>query len=189
MTTEPLAFIGLGNPGPEYALTRHNIGFMAIDHLISSHNFTALKKEKRIVEHGRYSLNGAQIILAKPSTFMNLSGQAIAWVAQFYKIPAENIWVLYDDVALPFGQIRIRKNGSAGGHNGMKSIISVLGPDFPRLRFGILPDHPVSDLSNYVLGRFTKPELKTLDPVIDKIPEIVETLLSVGIDQAMNKFN
>lgn len=183
------AFIGLGNPGKEYELTRHNVGFMAIDQLIASAGGSALKRERGVVEHGRYSVEGTAVVLAKPLTYMNLSGQAIAWVAQFYKIPTENIFILYDDVALPFGKVRLRKNGSAGGHNGMKSIISVLGPDFPRLRVGILPDHPVSDLSNYVLGRFTKVELKALEPVLGNVPTLISTILSQGIDLAMTRVN
>ena len=183
------AFIGLGNPGKEYELTRHNVGFMAINRLMAAAGGATLKRERGVVEHGRYSIEGAAVVLAKPLTYMNLSGQAIAWVAQFYKIPAENIFILYDDIALPFGKIRLRKNGSAGGHNGMKSIIGVLGQDFPRLRFGILPEHPVSDLSNFVLGRFTKTELKALEPVLDQIPPIIATILSQGIDLAMTRVN
>lgn len=189
METHPLAFIGLGNPGPEYTLTRHNVGFMAIDQLIASNKLSTLKRARGVVEHGRYTIDGQSVVLAKPLTFMNLSGQAVQWISHFYKIPAENICVLYDDVALPLGQIRLRKNGSAGGHNGMKSIISVLGPDFPRLRFGILPDHPVADLSNYVLGRFTKSELKMIDPLIEQLPHIISTIIAEGADHAMNKYN
>ena len=183
------AIIGLGNPGKDYALTRHNVGFMAIDHLVDTLGVAALKQECSLVQHGRCDIEGQAVVFAKPLTFMNLSGRAIAWVAQFYKIPPEKILVIYDDVARPFGSLRLRKKGSSGGHNGMKSIIEVLGTQFPRLRVGIAPDHPISDLSSYVLGRFTLAEQHALKDVLAEIPNVLSTLLVQGIDRAMTQIN
>jgi PTH1 family peptidyl-tRNA hydrolase len=189
MTIAPIAFIGLGNPGPQYDVTRHNIGYLAIDQLMDAWGVSTMKTQKGLVKHERIDRNGTAVILAKPLTYMNQSGQGVAWVTQYYKIPPENCWIIYDDVDLPLGTLRIRKSGSAGTHNGMRSIVAHIGSSFPRIRLGIQPGHPVSDLSSYVLGRWTKGDLSIVEPVLTGIHAIVDTILSDGIDAAMNRYN
>ncbi len=184
-----LLIVGLGNPGNNYALTRHNIGYMVVDKLASQCGTGKYKVERGICEHTTISIEGTKVYLMKPLTFMNNSGQAVNWIQTFYKIPTEDILVIYDDIAIAFGLLRLRKNGSAGGHNGLKSIIEHIGQDFARLRLGILPEHPVGNLANFVLDNFNKTELQQVKATLDLMPEVISCLLKEGFDKAMNKYN
>jgi PTH1 family peptidyl-tRNA hydrolase len=184
--------VGLGNPGEQYALTRHNSGFMAIDYL---HNFFGCDAFANSRQGDASYCKGVaekeQIILFKPQTFMNLSGKAVQSIAGFYKIPPEEIIVIYDDVSIPFGTMRIRDEGSAGGHNGMKSIIECIGTKaFTRIRLGIKPRIPFPGLlEDYVLGKCSAAELTELTRVIKKLPDALLMIFSQGVKAAMNKFN
>jgi len=178
---------GLGNPGKEYEKTRHNVGFVALDYLAEKMNVKMTKlKFKAIMGEG--VIGGKKCILLKPQTYMNSSGESIRDAAAFYKIPPENIIVIYDDVALEPGKVRIRPSGSAGGHNGMKSIIYLLNSDeFPRIRFGVgAPSH---DMVNHVLGHFSEEDGVSVTRAIKKIDEILETALTRGISEAMSRYN
>lgn len=178
---------GLGNPGKEYEKTRHNVGFIALDVLADKMNVKMGKlKFKSICGEG--IIGGKKCLLMKPQTFMNLSGESIRDAAEFYKIPPENIIVIYDDVALEPGKVRIRPSGSAGGHNGMKSIIYLLNSDnFPRVRFGVgAPSH---DMVNHVLGHFSEEDGVSVTKAVKKIDEITETIIKCGISEAMNRYN
>lgn len=181
---------GLGNPEAKYDNTRHNIGFHAIDVLCEKFNIK-LNKLKFKASFGDGIIGGEKVILAKPQTYMNLSGEAIRDISAFYKIPPENIIVIYDDVSLETGRIRIRTKGSDGGHNGIKSIIYQLSSDkFPRIKLGIgAPPHADFDLADYVLGKFTPDEIKILEPVLIHTADAVECIIKSGIDKAMNKYN
>lgn len=182
--------VGLGNPGAEYEKTRHNAGFMAIDRLCDSlgvkcdrAKFKALVCEATIGE--------ARVLIMKPQTFMNKSGEAISEASRFYKIPAENVIVISDDVSLAVGKLRIRGKGSAGGHNGLKSIIEHLGTqDFPRIKLGVgEKPHPDYDMVDWVLGKFPKADLDSLLKTIDSIPGAVATMVKGDITTAMNSYN
>ncbi len=184
--------VGLGNPGTQYEKTRHNVGFMAVDHLQQHYffeEFRSLDKGKSLMTKGE--IDGEKVILLKPTQFMNLSGIATAAVAQFFKIPRSDIIVIYDDVDIPTGQLRLRTDGSAGGHNGIKSLIEKLGgADFIRLRIGIKPEKSFpGELSDYVLGKFTEDEQAAANQVIDQLPSLIEFLLKEGVQKAMNQFN
>lgn len=181
---------GLGNPESKYDHTRHNIGFHAIDVLCDKYNIR-LNKLKFKACFGDGIIGGEKVILAKPQTYMNLSGESIRDMAAFYKIPTENIIIIFDDISLDTGRMRIRPTGSAGGHNGIKSIIYQLNSDnFPRIKLGIgAPPHSDFDLADYVLGRFTSEEIKTLEPVLLDTADAVECIIKNGIERAMNKYN
>lgn len=181
--------VGLGNPGAKYAGTRHNAGFDALDWAarrwgirVDRARFDALT--------GTGEAAGHKVLLLKPQTFMNLSGQAVGKAAAFYKVPAQNVIVLFDDISLAPGRLRLRKAGSAGGHNGVKSIISQIGQEFPRVKIGVgAKPHPDYDLADWVLSRFTAQERKSLDPAIDRAAEAVETVLKEGIERAASRYN
>ncbi len=190
--THPITHIvaGLGNPGKEYQTTRHNAGFMAIDYIaekcgvkIDRLKFKALIAEAEI--------SGVRVLLMKPETFMNASGEAVAEAASFYKIPPENIIVLHDEISFDTGRFRIRRKGSAGGHNGLKSIIAHLSSDeFPRVKIGVgQKPSPDYDLVDWVLGKFPLENYKQLESQFDPIFSSVELILSDKIDEAMNKFS
>ncbi len=182
--------VGLGNPGDQYALTRHNVGFMFIDRLADRMHIKVTKlKFKGLFGDGM--VDGVRCLLLKPQTFMNLSGESVAEIARFYKIPPQNIIVAFDDVSLNVGELRIRKKGSAGGHNGMKSIIAHLGSeDFPRIKIAIGPKtHPQMDLADFVLGRITGEDEKKLADAIDRGVNAVALMVQGKTDQAMNRFN
>jgi PTH1 family peptidyl-tRNA hydrolase len=197
--------IGLGNPGPKFEKNRHNLGFMAADLLRENlDNFSQWQEQKAnnaLVAEGEIS--GEKILLAKPQTFMNVSGQAVQKIAYFYKIKPQDIWVIHDDFDLPLGMLRISKGASAGGHNGIKSIIETLGTmDFIRLRLGIHPVrkesaasilskvfHEKEPLEKFVLKNFEKNEQKFVEDIIKKNFLAVEDALKEGIEQAMNQFN
>jgi len=178
---------GLGNPGREYEKTRHNVGFVAIDYLAQELGVKLTKlKFKSIC--GDAVIEGEKCLLIKPQTFMNLSGESVREAAEFFKIKPNNIIVLYDDVDLPVGHVRIRPKGSAGGHNGIKSIIYQLqSEDFTRVRFGVgKAEH---DMVNHVLGHFSEEDGLAVSDAVRKAPEIVRTIIKSGAAAAMNNFN
>lgn len=180
--------VGLGNPGPEYAETRHNIGFQVLDALASASN--AVFGVARYGDIAQFRHKGRTFILLKPATFMNLSGKAVRYWMDQENVPAERVLVITDDLALPFGAIRIKPIGGAGGHNGLTSIIELLGSEeFPRLRFGIGSDFPKGRQSEYVLGAWGIEERKGLAERIELASKAVLQFGLLGIDQAMNAFN
>lgn len=179
---------GLGNPGREHSKNRHNVGFMTIDRLAAEHGISLSRvQSKALVGTGRIA--GKQVILAKPQTFMNRSGDAVGPLASYYRIPVENVLVIYDELDIPFGSLRLRQSGGSGGHNGMKSIINHLGNEFPRLRLGIGRPPGRMEPADYVLQDFRGAELETADAMLSEATDAVETFLSEGIDQAMTKHN
>ncbi len=179
--------VGLGNPGREYENTRHNVGFVAIDYLAQQIG-TKLSKIKFKGVYGEGFIGNEKCILLKPQTFMNLSGQSVREAAEFYKIEPQNIIVLYDDVTLEVGKVRIRPSGSAGGHNGMKNIIYLLNTDeFPRIRFGVgAPEH---DLVDHVLGKFSDEDGKSVTRAIKNTEDILNVIFKMGVSEAMSRFN
>ncbi len=182
---------GLGNPGSQYENTRHNAGFMAVRRLAKAHGIEGKGQVKFNAVVGTGSLLGTPVVLAQPTTFMNLSGEAVGRLLHFYQVPPQRLLVIYDDVALPLGKIRVRPRGSAGGHNGMRSIIKVLGgnEDFPRIRIGINIPAGGGGLHHHVLSRFSPDEEKILDDVLDLTVQAVETVVHQGMDEAMTRFN
>ena len=181
--------VGLGNPTKQYEGTRHNVGFETIDR-IAAENQIRVEEKKHKALYGSGYIEGEKVILAKPQTFMNLSGESVRELSDYYKIPAENIIVIYDDISLDVGQLRIRKKGSAGGHNGMKNIISHLGTEvFPRIKVGVGEKPKKYDLADYVLSRFSKEERAIMEEGYQKAVEAVEMILRGEMDEAMNKFN
>lgn len=188
LQTMKYLIIGLGNPGPEYEHTRHNIGFQVLDHLarLAEVRFTPA----RYGDHAEMRHKGRTFILLKPSTFMNLSGKAVRYWMEQENISAERVLVITDDLALPFGAIRIKPAGGAGGHNGLTSIIQLLGSEaFPRLRFGIGSDFARGRQSEYVLGAWNEDERKTLSERIEIAGKAVLQFGLLGVESAMNNFN
>lgn len=181
---------GLGNPDKKYFKTRHNIGFDAIDIIAQKQN-VSLNKAKHKAVYGEFVFGDEKIILAKPQTYMNNSGECIREISSFYKIPYENIIIIYDDVSLPVGKVRIRPKGTDGGHNGIKSIIYQLCDDcFPRIKIGIgQNDNPNMDLADYVLGKFTDNDIDGLKPIMQNIDDIALCIVKQGTAFAMNKYN
>ncbi len=182
--------VGLGNPGDKYEGTRHNAGFMVIDQLaeglkipVQRLKFKALTNTAEIAGH--------KVLLMKPVTYMNLSGEAVGEAAAFYKVPPERILVLSDEVSLAPGKIRVRRSGSAGGHNGLKDIIAHLGTDqFPRIRVGVgQKPHPDYDMADWVLGRFQGEDKKAVEAAVERAAGAVECLIEKGVDQAMSRYN
>lgn len=182
--------VGLGNPGREYEETRHNFGFMLIDRLMARAGGRRFRDETgaRVAE---VTLAGVRVLLVKPQTYMNLSGDAVKpLLARFGDGEPANLIVASDDVALPFGMIRVRVRGSAGGQKGLKSIIERLGSDqFARLRLGVKPDHPVGDLASFVLAPIPRRDRQLLDETLDRAGDAVEMMLSDGVERAMSRFN
>ena len=180
--------VGLGNIGDEYRNTRHNIGFRMLDAFAEASNIAFEDKRYGFVGKGR--VKNAELVLLKPSTFMNLSGNAVRYWMNEEKVPLENIFVLVDDLNLPFGQLRIRKQGSNGGHNGLGHIQSVLNtPNYARLRFGIGNDYSRGAQINFVLGEWTDEEEKTIQELLPKTTEIIKSFCLQGIDKTMNCYN
>ena len=181
---------GLGNPDKKYEATRHNIGFETID-LLAHKTGIKLNKIKHKAVFGDGIIAGEKVIVAKPQTYMNLSGESIRDIVNFYKIPVENVIVICDDIKLETGRIRIRPKGSDGGHNGLKSIIYQLANDgFIRIRMGVgAPKHEDYNLADYVLGKFSKEEIELLTPVAEKVTQAVELIIKEDVSRAMNKFN
>lgn len=180
---------GLGNPESKYDKTRHNIGFRLIDELAVRNGITfSDRKHNGLV--GKGIISGEKVILLKPLTYMNLSGECVGPAADYYKVEPENVIILFDDISLDVGRIRIRKKGSAGGHNGIKSIIAHLGSEnFPRLKFGVGDKPKEMDLADYVLGRFSSQDEATVSEGIKRACEAVECMIGEGCDVAMNKYN
>lgn len=179
---------GLGNPGRKYELTRHNAGFLTVDRLAEKHGIRVSKiKFKSLIGDG--IISGQKVLLVKPQTFMNLSGEALREVMDYYNEDTANLMVIYDDLDIPLGGIRIRKKGSAGTHNGMKSVIYQLRKDdFPRIRIGIGNDGG-PELINFVIGKFSDDEIPVVRETVDSVVSAIECFLSEGIDTAMNRYN
>ena len=182
--------VGLGNPGMQYEKTRHNAGFMAADLLAEKYDCT-LSRNKFDAIYGDTEIGGHRVIIAKPQTYMNLSGKAVVAISQFYKIPLSNIIVMFDDISLDVGKIRIRRKGSAGGHNGIKDIIELTGTeDIMRIKIGVgAKAHPDSDLKDHVLGRIPDEQLKDFEVSLKNAVSAVGEILSRGVDSAMNKYS
>lgn len=181
---------GLGNPGRQYDMTRHNIGFEVIDYMAGQYNIKINKLKFKSL-YNETKIGEERVFLIKPQTFMNLSGEAVGEFSSFYKIAPEHIIIINDDVSLPAGKIRIRRKGSAGGHNGLKSIIYRLNTDeFVRIKMGVgAPQHAEHGLADYVLGRFLKEEIPVLEDAIIRAKKAVEEIIENGVDSAMNKYN
>jgi PTH1 family peptidyl-tRNA hydrolase len=181
--------VGLGNPGPEYAWTPHNLGFLGVDAIAERARIRVERPEaKSLVGLGEFA--GHQVALAKPHTMMNLSGLAVRDLLERFECGPEEMVVLYDDVALPWGMLRVRERGRAGSHNGLKSIIGTIGSsDFPRVRMGIQPDHPVGDLAAYVLRPMRKADLEIAAEMAEQAADAVDLIVTRGIAHAMNRFN
>ena len=181
--------VGLGNPGEAYEGTRHNLGFMVLDRLAARYGTSVdVKKKKSMI--GRFRLGKERVMLLKPQTFVNLSGEAVLYMASFLRIMPENIVVICDDINLPLGKIRIRKYGSSGGHNGIKSLIQFLRSDnFPRIRIGIGNPQDTQKLESYVLDKFSPEELQVLDPIVEKVCTAIEAVVNGEIETAMNTYN
>ena len=181
--------VGLGNPEPEYSKTRHNMGFDVINKLSEKYNID-VKKEKFDGVYGSGKIENEKVILLKPQTYMNLSGKSVIQYANFYKIDPENILIIYDDIDIETGKMKIRKKGGPGTHNGMKSVVSELNTaQFPRIRVGTGCQETIGNLIDYVISKVSNEEYKRLEEGIDKATEAVATILKIGIDNAMNKLN
>ena len=180
---------GLGNPGKEYENTRHNAGFLVLDTLAQKLGADLSERKHRAL-CGKAVIGGQKVILLKPQTYMNSSGESIRAAADYYKVPPEDILVVYDDISLAPGQLRIRAKGSAGGHNGIKSIIAHLGTqEFPRVKVGIGEKPPRMDLADYVLGHFSEGEKRIMADAVKEAADAVCEIVNMGIEQAMNDHN
>ncbi len=179
--------VGLGNPGPAYRFTRHNAGFLAVDNIAEKFNIDISKKFKKSLI-GRGSIAGEEVILMKPLTYMNLSGEAVLPAVTKFKINPRNLIVLYDDVDLTIGKIRLRERGSSGGHKGVQSIITRVNNNFIRVRIGVGKDEHIPT-ERYVLSNFTDSEFEILNEVMKNIPDIIEVILKSSVIKAMNEFN
>ena len=185
---ETYVIVGLGNPGKKYATTRHNVGFLTLDTLAKETGISITKiKHKALIGEGR--VGGKKVVLVKPQTYMNKSGESVQELVGFYKIPMENLVVIYDDIDLDPGRLRIRKKGSGGSHNGMRSIIRLLGDDgFPRIRIGVgRPDQ--QDLASFVLSQFHEDEKQDVADTIEKAAKAAVTIVSEDLERAMNTYN
>lgn len=181
--------VGLGNPGKQYEHTRHNAGFDALDDCANKWGISVVRSKFDALT-GTGSVNGIKVMLMKPQTFMNLSGQAIKKAVDFYKLPPERVIVLFDDISLEPGKLRLRKTGSAGGHNGIKSIISVIGQDFPRVKIGVgKKPHPEYDLADWVLSRFSAQDEKTIAARYDDIAAALELMMNDQFELAQSRYN
>ena len=180
----------LGNPGDKYENTRHNVGFMVADELAEWQR-APIQKLKFKALTNLFTISGEKVLVMKPVTYMNLSGEAVRPAADFYRLPPDHVLVVSDDTALPVGRLRIRRGGSAGGHNGLKSVIQHLGTDqFPRIRVGVgEKPHPDYDMADWVLGHFQGEDKKAMDAAVKRAADAVECLIGEGIDRAMSRFN
>ena len=179
--------VGLGNPGKEYEDTRHNIGFKVVDNIAKEYNIQ-INRQKFKGIYGEGFINGEKVILLKPTTYMNLSGESVMEVVNFYNIENDEILIIYDDISLDIGKLRIREKGSAGGHNGIKSIIAHLGSEvFSRIKIGV--GQPNSDLVKHVLGKFSKEEMVILDESIEAATNATAEIIKNDVKTAMNQFN
>ena len=189
---QPVSYIVvfLGNPGSKYDGTRHNVGFMTGDAFEREHG-VKINRLKFQSLTGLCDIGGCSVLLMKPQTYMNLSGSAVRQAMDFYKVPLENIIVISDDVSLPTGKLRIRRSGSAGGHNGLKDIIAKCGGDgFPRIKIGVgSPPHPNYDMADWVLGTFKNQDAEDIDAAVRRAAKAIDTLIENGIDKAMAAYN
>ncbi len=182
--------VGLGNPGAEYALTRHNIGFLVLKEFARVNNIKFKINKRFNALTGEGVIGKEKTFLAMPQTFMNLSGHSVRAILNWLRINAYDMFVIVDDIALPFGAIRIRPKGSSGGHNGLNSIIdSISAQEFPRMRLGILGRKNIKNFSNYVLSRFTRAEQKDLPEILDRASQACECWIRDGVEATMNRFN
>lgn len=181
--------VGLGNPGKDYEKTRHNIGFLAVDKLAEDLGIDITKNKFRAL-YGEGNCKGEKVVLIKPLTYMNLSGESLSQAIQWYKPNLEDIFVIYDDMDLPVGKLRLRTKGSAGGHNGIKSLIQHLGTqEFNRIRIGVGRPHPGSDVIKHVLTNFRKEEWPDVDEAVSKMKPLIECIIDQNFTIAMNRFN
>ena len=180
----------LGNYGQKYENTRHNIGFMAADRLVEKRDLKCNRLRFRALTEV-IDFGGARVLLMKPQTYMNLSGEAVGEAARFYKIPADHVVVISDDISLPLGKVRVRGSGSAGGHNGLKNIIAHLGTDaFPRVKVGVgAPENPEYDVIDWVIGNFSAQEKKTIDDALDRALAAAECIIEKSVTEAQNRYN
>ncbi|MGB6199863.1 MAG: aminoacyl-tRNA hydrolase [Candidatus Acidiferrales bacterium] len=189
MPNQVWVIVGLGNAGPEYAWSPHNLGFFVIDRLAESAGIRVERPEAKSYL-GLGKIAGRDVVLAKPQTMMNLSGLAVRELLRRFECDPSQLVIVYDDVALPWGMIRVRDSGSAGGHNGVKSVIGAAGTmDFPRVRLGVEPEHPIEDLAAYVLRPMRKADLESAAEMIDQAADAVAVILAKGVSVAMNRFN
>lgn len=189
-STYDYMIVGLGNPGLKYENTRHNIGFMCLDKIAEKNN-TIINKMKQKAYIADVRINDNRCLLVKPQTFMNLSGEAVVPLMKFYKLEPENVIIIFDDVSFDVGKIRIKRNGSHGGHNGMRNIIELSGTDaFPRVKVGVgKKPHPEYDLADWVLSKFKNEDFETLDKTIDRVAKAIDCIIKNGIDTAMNRYS
>ena len=190
--TEPWLVVGLGNPGREYAANRHNVGWMVADLLAArvGAKFGRSKRSHADVAEGRLGFGGPKLILAKPLTFMNLSGGPVAQLAQFFKVPLDNILAVHDELDVPYGQIRAKRGGGEGGHNGLRSMSKSLSTkDYARVRFGIGRPPGRQDPADYVLADFSSTERKELEFLIDRAADVAEAVVLEGVEWAQNKYH
>ncbi len=180
----------LGNPGPKYEFTRHNAGFLACDALAKKLGVTVNRARFRALTAAA-EIGGQKVLLMKPQTYMNLSGEAVRQAARFYKVPADHVLVVSDEISLPLGRLRVRTRGSAGGHNGLKSVIAQLGTDaFPRIRIGVgAPPHPDYDMADWVLSVLRNEDAVVFTEAAERAAEAVESYVTEGPERAMNRFN
>jgi PTH1 family peptidyl-tRNA hydrolase len=180
--------VGLGNPGIKYSLTRHNAGFLVLDQFARRQRIKFYRKGEK-VSTGLIKVGERAVLLAKPLTFMNRSGEALNILLERYHPPLDRVIIISDDVALPFGYLRLKPKGSSGGHKGLASIIAQIGPDFPRLRIGIGAPPPAEEMSEYVLARFTPQEEKLLPSILDQAVQALTMWAEEGIEKAMSVYN
>jgi len=181
--------VGLGNPGPEYQLTPHNLGFLTVDR-VAGRNRIAVDRMEAMALVGAGAIGGHEVFLAKPQTFMNVSGQSVRQLLRRRELGLDSLLLVYDELALPWMHIRIRRRGSSAGHNGVESVIQALGSDeFARLRLGIQPGHPVGDGAGFVLSPFRRAKYKELDQLLEQASVAVESIITEGVEKSMAKFN
>jgi peptidyl-tRNA hydrolase, PTH1 family len=192
VSDEPWLVVGLGNPGREYAANRHNVGFMVADLLASrvGARFGRSKRAHADVAEGRLGFGGPRLVLAKPLTFMNLSGAPVVSLAQFFKVPVANVIAVHDELDVPFGQVRVKRGGGEGGHNGLRSMSkSLSSKEYARVRFGIGRPPGRQDAADYVLSDFSSAERKELDFLVDRAADVVEAVILEGVEWAQNKYH
>lgn len=187
-STAPFLIVGLGNPGRKHQANRHNVGFMVIDRIAEANDINLSRVKYKSV-WGKGEIHNNSVILVKPQTYMNRSGDAVSQLVRFYKPPLSNLLVVYDDLDLPLGSMRLRQKGGSGGHNGMKSIIQHLGNDFPRLRIGVGRPPGQMDPAAYVLQDFRNGELPKVDELLDDAVAAIECFIETGVDLAMTHHN
>jgi len=180
---------GLGNPGEEYAATPHNMGFLVVDRLAARHGIRLTRKECQALL-GQGNIGGKTVLLAKPQTFMNLSGVAVKPLLEKNEIPVSELILVYDELDLPWGSLRVKPRGSAAGHNGIKDVIARLGTqEFPRIRLGVHPGHPLPSGKDYLLSRFTRQQNESPDEFVDLAADATESIIAEGVEKSMTRFN